>query len=80
MGDVYELDDDYDDDENHNSKPLNEESKCLFDILTIEEYDSGGALIQSKKYCNAIPKKLNTTNAVTVKFVFVFLLFLRLAV
>lgn len=65
-------DDDYRDDNNTNKNRsiIDEASKCQFDILTIEEYDSGGTLIQSKKHCGTMPKPINTTNAVTVKFVY----------
>lgn len=62
-------DDDYEDDDEHN-RSLSEASKCQFDILTIEEYDNDGSLIQSKKHCEIMPKKMNTTNVVTVKFVY----------
>lgn len=63
----YDDDDDYDYSDSGTSQ--NEASKCSFDILTIEEYDSSGTLIKSKKHCETMPKKMNTTNAVTVKFV-----------
>lgn len=60
----YDDDDDYD----YGDDEQDEASKCQFDVLTIEEYDSGGSLIQSKKHCETMPKKMNTTNVVLVKF------------
>lgn len=60
----YDDDDDYD----YGDDEQDEASKCAFDVLTIEEYDSGGTLIQSKKHCETMPKKMNTTNVVLVKF------------
>lgn len=62
--------DEYEDDEDEKSQ--DDTSKCSYDVLTIEEHDSDGTPIQSsvKKHCETMPKKMNTTNAVTVKFVF----------
>lgn len=72
----YEDDDDDNDDEENKSQ--NEASNCSFDILTIEEYDSGGTLVQSRKHCETMPKKMNTTNVVTVKFVYSLKMFIRI--
>lgn len=63
----YNYDDEYDyGDESEDD----EASKCSFDVLTIEEYDSGGTLVQTKKHCETMPKKINTTNVVLVKLVY----------
>lgn len=67
--DVFDDDDDDYGDDDSRSKSIDEASRCQFDILTIEEYDSGGSLIQSKKHCETMPKAINTTNVVTVKCV-----------
>lgn len=63
-----EYEDDYDYSDDEAVTPQDEASKCQFDYLTIEE-DSGDNSIQPKKYCETMPKKINTTNVVTVKFV-----------
>lgn len=64
----YNYDDEYDYSDGDESEN-DEASKCSFDILTIEEYDNGGTLVQTKKHCETMPKKMNTTNVVLVKFV-----------
>lgn len=44
-------------------------NSCQFDKLTIEERDSSDAVIRSDSYCEQIPKPINTTNTVIVKYV-----------
>lgn len=43
-------------------------SRCTFDKVTIEERDSSDVVIRSDSYCQNIPKPINTTNTVIVKY------------
>lgn len=66
---------DYDDDD---SKIIsnNKTSKCTFDSLVIEERDMGDTknLIRSHEYCgSSMPDKMNTSNAVFIMFVKLFI-------
>lgn len=45
-------------------------SACIFDHLTIEEYDASDAKVKTDKLCQAMPKPVNTTYTVVLKFVF----------
>lgn len=42
---------------------------CSFDFVTIEEHDSNDMMIRSNKYCIEMPKPLNTSNTVIIKYV-----------
>lgn len=42
---------------------------CTFDFVTIEEHDRNDMTIRSNKYCAAMPKPLNTSNTVIIKYV-----------
>lgn len=42
-------------------------SNCIFDHLTIEEFDNTGTSIRSDKYCQVMPKPINTTHTVVIK-------------
>lgn len=66
LGQYSDYEDEYDYSDVVEDKSQDEESKCSYDILTIEENESGGSSIQSKKYCDTMPKKMNTTNVVTL--------------
>lgn len=41
---------------------------CMFDHLTIEERDSSDAVIHTEKHCAQMPKPLNTSHTVVLKF------------
>lgn len=45
-----------------------ESNNCLFDHLTIEERDSSDVVIRTDKYCQTMPKPLNTSHIVVLKF------------
>lgn len=42
---------------------------CMFDHLTIEERDSSDTVVRSDKYCQSMPKPINTTYTVVLKYV-----------
>lgn len=42
---------------------------CTFDFVTIEEHDSNDMTIRSNKYCAEMPKPLNTSNTVIIKYI-----------
>ncbi|XP_031624566.1 cubilin homolog [Contarinia nasturtii] len=43
-------------------------NNCMFDSLVIEERDSADVVIKSDKYCEKMPKPLNTSHTVVMKF------------
>lgn len=56
----------------HSWSISDEESKsssCIFDHLTIEEHDSSDTIVRTDRHCQSMPKPLNTSNAVVLKFV-----------
>lgn len=48
-------------------------SSCIFDHLTIEEHDSSDTIVKTDRHCQSMPKPLNTSNAVVIKFVLIVL-------
>lgn len=52
-------------DDDTNTKSAN----CMFDHLTIEEHDTTDTIIRSDKYCASMPKPLNTSHTLVLKFV-----------
>lgn len=44
-------------------------SSCIFDHLTIEERDISDSIVRSDKHCQTMPKPLNTTYTVVIKYV-----------
>lgn len=50
---------------------------CTFDHLTIEERDSSDAVIRTDRYCQRMPKPMNTSNIVVLKLVYLNLCFLQ---
>lgn len=43
--------------------------KCPFDKVIVEERDSSDIVIRSDTFCNELPKPINTTNAVVIKYI-----------
>lgn len=49
--------------------PDDKSSKCLFDKLTIEEREQGSeTALRTDEYCENMPKSINTTNTVVIKY------------
>lgn len=45
------------------------QARCSFDSLVIEERDNTDSVIKTDTYCASMPKPLNTTHTVVIKFV-----------
>lgn len=42
--------------------------RCPFDKVVIEERDSSDIIVRTDTFCNELPKPINTTNAVVIKY------------
>lgn len=49
------------------------ETNCVFDHLTIEERDTSDAVIRSDKYCEKMPKPIDTPHSVILKYTFTYI-------